>query len=190
LSRHYPEDREATIFYALALLMRLMPTDAADANRLKATAILEQMLVEQPDHPGVRFYLLQGYDTPALARRGLLLARKSTKLAAVGPDALHLPAHTLTRLGLWGEAVRANLTAIAAATGLSAGQSAGMATSQQLHAMDALVYAYLQHGEERAAKHVLDELQTHPPVEVEDLVGAYAVAAIPGPLRARKVSLG
>jgi Tfp pilus assembly protein PilF len=179
LSRHYPEDREATIFYALALLMRLMPTDAADANRLKATAILEQMLVEQPDHPGVRFYLLQGYDTPALARRGLLLARQSTKLAAVGPDALHLPAHTLTRLGLWGEAVRANLTAIAAATGLSAGQSAGMATSQRLHAMDALVYAYLQHGEERAAKHVLDELQTHPPVEVEDLVGAYAVAAIP-----------
>jgi tetratricopeptide (TPR) repeat protein len=179
LSRRYPEDREATIFYALALLMRLMPFDAANASRLKAAGILEQTLIEQPDHPGVRFYLLQGYDTPSLAERGLLLARQSTKLAAFGPDALHLPAHIFTRLGLWEEAIRANLASIAAATGLSGGQSAGIARSQRLHAMDALVYAYLQRGEDRAAKHVLDELQTHPPVEVEDLAGAYAVAAIP-----------
>ena len=179
LSRRYPEDREATIFYALALLMRLTPFDTAGANRLKAATILEQILSEQPDHPGVRFYLLRSYDTPALARRGLLLARQSAKLAAVGPDALHLPAHIFTRLGLWEEAVRANLAAIVVATGPSDGQSAGMATSRRLHAMDALVYAYLQRGEERAAKRVLDELRTDPPVEVEDLAGAYAVAAIP-----------
>ena len=152
LSRHYPEDREAAVFYALALLMSVIPTDTTDASRLKAAAILEQMLIEQPDHPGVRLYLLQSYDTPALAQRGLLLARQSAKLAAVGPYALHLPAHIFTRLGLWEEAVRANLAAIAAVTGLSDGQSAGMATSQRLHAMDALVYAYLQRGEERAAQ--------------------------------------
>jgi len=179
LSRHYPEDQEAAILHALALLMSVMPTDTTDAHRLKAAATLEQMLIERPDHPGVRFYLLQGYDTPSLAQRGLLLARQSTKLAAVGPYALHLPAHIFTRLGLWEEAIRANLAAIAAAAGLSDGQSAGMATSQRLHAMDALVYAYLQRGEERAAKDILDALQTHPPVAVEDLAGAYAVAAIP-----------
>jgi len=80
---------------------------------------------------------------------------------------------------LWEEAIRANLAAIAAVEGLSTGRSAGMATSQRLHAMDALVYAYLQRGEERAAQHVLDALQTNPPVEVEDLAGAYAVAALP-----------
>ena len=179
LSRHYPEDREAAIFYALALLMNVMPTDTTDANRLKAAAILEQVLIEQPDHPGVRLCLLQGYDTPALAQHGLLLARQSAKHTAVGPYALHLPAHIFTRLGWWDEAVRANLAAIAAATGLLEAQSAGMATSQRLHAMDALVYAYLQRGEERAAKHILDELQANPPVEVDDLAGAYAVAAIP-----------
>jgi tetratricopeptide (TPR) repeat protein len=179
LSRRYPGDWEATIFYSLALLMRLMPLDTANTNRLKAAAILEQVLIEQPDHPGVRFYLLRGYDTPALAQRGLLLARRSTKLAAVGPDALHLPAHIFTRLGLWEEAVHANLAAIAAATGLSGSQSAGVAASQRLHAMDALVYAHLQRGEERAAKHILGELQTNPPAEVEDLAGAYAVASIP-----------
>jgi hypothetical protein len=54
-----------------------------------------------------------------------------------------------------------------------------MATSQRLHAMDALIYAYLQCGEERAAKHGLEELQANPPDTVEDLVGSYAVAAIP-----------
>jgi tetratricopeptide (TPR) repeat protein len=179
LSRHYPEDREAAAFYALALLMSVTPTDTTDVSRLKAAAILEQMLIEQPDHPGVRLYLLQTDDTPALAQRGFLLARQSAKLAAVGPYALHLSSHIFTRLGLWEEAVRANLAAIAAVTVLSAGRSASMATSQRLHAMDALVYAYLQRGEERAAKHVLDELQANPPDMVEDLAGAYAVAAIP-----------
>ncbi|MGH8067278.1 MAG: hypothetical protein ACRERE_18995 [Candidatus Entotheonellia bacterium] len=179
LSRHYPEDREAAVFHALALLMSVPPTDRTDASRLKAAAILEQVLLEQPDHPGVRFYLLQGYDTPALAQRGLLLARQSTKLTGVGPYALHLPAHIFTHLGLWEEAVRTNLAAISAAAGFSDGRSAGMATSQRLHAMDALTYAYLQRGEARASRHVLDALQTNPPVEVEDLAGAYAVAAIP-----------
>jgi tetratricopeptide (TPR) repeat protein len=179
LSRHYPEDREAAIFHALALLMRVAPIDTTDANRLKAAEILEQVLIEQPDHPGVRFYLLQGYDTPALAQRGLLLGRQSAKLTGVGPYALHLPGHIFTRLGLWEEAVRTDLAAISAAAGFSDGRSAGMATSQRLHAMDALVYAYLQRGEERAAKHLQDELQTNPPAEVEDLAGAYAVAAIP-----------
>jgi tetratricopeptide (TPR) repeat protein len=179
LSRHYPEDREAAIFHALALLMSVAPTDTAGANRLKAAAILEQVLIEQPDHPGVRFYLLQAYDTPALAQRGLLLARQSAKLMGVGPYALHLPGHIFTRLGLWEEAIRTNSAAISAAAGFSDDRSAGMATSQRLHAMDTLVYAYLQRGEKRAAKHVMDELRTIPPAEVEDLVGAYAVAAIP-----------
>lgn len=45
--------------------------------------------------------------------------------------------------------------------------------------MDALVYAYLQCGEERAAQQILDELQMNPPVDVEDLAVAYAVAALP-----------
>jgi hypothetical protein len=116
LSRHHPEDREAAVFYALALLMGVAPTDTTDASRLKAAAILEQVLIEQPDHPGVRFHLLQAYDAPALAQRGLLLARRSAKLTGVGPCALHLPAPIFTRLGLWEEAVRANVAAIAAAT--------------------------------------------------------------------------
>jgi hypothetical protein len=84
-----------------------------------------------------------------------------------------------TQPALGEEAVRANLATVAAATGFPDGQSAGVATPQRLLAMDALVYAYLQRGQERAAKLVLDELQTTPPVEVEDLAGAYAVAAIP-----------
>jgi hypothetical protein len=72
--------------------------------------------------------------------------------------------HLGPQLALRDEAVRANLAIAAAATGLPDGQSAGQAGSQRLHAMDALVYASLQRGQERAAKRVLDELQTNPPV--------------------------
>lgn len=146
LSHQYPEDREPAIIYALALLMSVMPTDKSDAGRLKATAILDPILSAQPDHPCVRLYLLQCYDTPSLAQRGPRLARQSSMATAVGPYALHLPAHIFTRLGLWEEAIRANLVAINVATGLSDSRSADIATSQRLHAMDAVVYAYLQRG--------------------------------------------
>src|SRR5690606_17563616 len=116
---------------------------------------------------------------PTLAKRGLLLARQSINLSDVGAYALHLPAHIFTRLGRWEEAVHANLGAIASATEFAEGPSADIATSQRLHAMDALVYAYLRRGVGRAAQVVLDELQAHPPTAVDDLVEAYAVAAMP-----------
>ncbi|HSF29003.1 MAG TPA: hypothetical protein VLK82_00830 [Candidatus Tectomicrobia bacterium] len=106
-------------------------------------------------------------------------AGQSAKSSSVGPYALHLPVHILTRLGLWEEPIRVNPVAANAALGLSDNLSASMATSSRLHAMDTLVYAYLQCGEERAAEQVLDELQANPPGTVEDLAEAYAVAAIP-----------
>src|SRR5439155_885677 len=58
VSLRYPEDREAAVFYALALDATAPPTDKTYANQLKAAAILEKVFVEQPNHPGVAHYII------------------------------------------------------------------------------------------------------------------------------------
>src|SRR5712691_3465685 len=54
----YPEDREAGVFYALALNATALPTDKTYANQRKAAEILDTVWKEQPNHPGVVHYLI------------------------------------------------------------------------------------------------------------------------------------
>jgi hypothetical protein len=69
LMQKYPDDREAAIFYALALNETALPSDKTYANQLKAGAILEQALLSQPDHAACPPYFcsssISGYSTKA-----------------------------------------------------------------------------------------------------------------------------
>ncbi len=69
LSAGFPADTEARIFYALAVTQNALPTDKTYANQLKATAILEPLFKQYPDHPGLAHYIIHAYDQPALAPR-------------------------------------------------------------------------------------------------------------------------
>lgn len=168
----YPEDREAAIFYALALNATALPSDKTYANRKKAGAILEKIFVEQPDHPGVAHYIIHSYDNPALANRALPAARSYAKIAPSVPHALHMPSHIFTQLGLWKESIASNLASAAAA------QEHGL-WRDRLHAMQYLEYAYLQSGQEVEAKRVLDELKAIENVAPENRGTAHALAIIP-----------
>jgi hypothetical protein len=143
----HPEDREAAIFYALALNITAPPADKGYTQQRKAAAILERAFAEQPQHPGVAHYLIHSYDYPSLAEQGLRFARVYTGLAPAVPHARHMPSHTFTRLGLWEESIRSNLAAVEVAAG-----------SDWVHAQDYLAYAYLQRGQQDAAKRVVDEV--------------------------------
>ncbi len=77
----YPDDHEAAIFYALALNATAPPTDKTYANQLKAGAILEKVLTEQPNHPGVAHYIIHSYDSATFASRALPAARGYAKIA-------------------------------------------------------------------------------------------------------------
>ncbi len=169
LSRTYPEDREAAIFYALALNITASPADKAYANQLKAAGILEKAFAEQPNHPGVAHYLIHSYDYPPIASRGLSAARRYASIAPSAPHALHMPSHIFTREGLWEESIGSNLASAAAAKN----------HFDQLHAMDYLAYAYLQEAQDLAAKRVLEEAGAIRKVNPEHFVTAYALAAIP-----------
>jgi hypothetical protein len=151
LSADFPADTEARIFYALAVTQNALPTDKTYANQLKATAILEPLFRQYPDHPGLAHYIIHSYDQPALAARALDAARSYAKIAPDAPHALHMPSHTFTRVGAWSDSIAANIASADAAT--KAGCHA-----EALHAMDYEMYAYLQMAQDAAARLVFDGL--------------------------------
>jgi hypothetical protein len=179
LFARYPDDREAAVFYALALNATAAPTDKTYANQLKAGAILEKVFAEQPAHPGVAHYIIHSYDYPPLAARGLTAARGYAKTAPSVPHAQHMPAHIFTRLGLWQESIDSNRASANAGKAYYAKLGKDTVWDQTLHALDYIVYAYLQTGQDRQARTVLEELRAMPRAEPESFVAAYAYAAIP-----------
>lgn len=150
-SAEFPTDTEARIFYALAVTQNAPPTDKTYANQLKATAILEPLFKQFPDHPGLAHYIIHAYDQPALATRALDAARSYARIAPDAPHALHMPSHTFTRVGAWGESIATNTASADAAMKLGS-------LAEAFHAMDYLVYAYLQTAQDTAARRVMDRL--------------------------------
>jgi hypothetical protein len=177
---HYPEDREAAVFYALALNATAQPTDKTFANQKKAGVILNKVFLEQPNHPGVAHYLIHSYDSAPLADLGLPAAICYSKIAPSVPHALHMPSHIFTRLGKWQDSVSANRAAAAAGQVYAMKQyGEGVAWDQSLHAMDYLEYAHLQLAQDQAAKQVVDQVMAFRKAAPESLGAAYAAAAIP-----------
>ena len=175
----YPEDSEAAIFHAVTLAITAPKTDRTFANQRKCGEILEPIFARQPQHPGVAHYLIHCYDNPALAEKGLNAARAYAKIAPASAHANHMPSHIFTRVGSWDESIASNLKSAELAAAAEGHSTNGEARDQRLHAMDYLEYAYLQRGELRQAKAVLDEMNSLQPVSGLTLTGDYALAAVP-----------
>jgi len=172
LAQKYPDDDEAQIHYALALNTSADPADKTYANQLKGAAILEPIAVRQPLHPGIAHYLIHLYDYPSIADKGIEAARRYAKIAPDAPHALHMPSHIFTRVGYWKDSIASNV-----ASARSAKESGDF--SDELHAMDYLVYAYLQLGQDKKAKAVVDEMGTVTGFSEASIPGPYAEAASP-----------
>ena len=165
-------DTEAQVFCALAVLANASPRDRSFAKQKKAAGILEPLFRVYPQHPGIPHYLIHAYDNAELASRGLIAARAYAQIAPSAPHALHMPSHIFTRLGLWDDSIASNQAARDAARRLG---DAG----EELHAMDYLVYAYLQAGRDPEAAQVLQQLRALPSLKLEDFKIGYAATAMP-----------
>jgi tetratricopeptide (TPR) repeat protein len=153
-----PNDVDASAFYALSLVSLAYKDDAhGDQHRQDALAILLPLFAANPDHPGVAHYIIHAADTPARAPQALEAARRYAKIAPDSSHALHMPAHTFTRLGLWQESIDSNIAAEAAAAKALAAHDAE--AHYQFHAMDFLAYSYVQMGQGAEAQKVLDDLK-------------------------------
>jgi hypothetical protein len=159
LARKYPDDKEASIFLALALLEAVDLADKTYARQIKAGRILESIYKEQPEHPGLAHYIIHTYDFEPLAERGVAAADKYAKLAPSAPHAQHMPSHIYSILGRWEDSIRSNQGAVKASREYAAANAAGTTFSQEPHAQDFMAYAYLQLGKDSEAKRVIGELR-------------------------------
>ncbi|MGH9713153.1 MAG: hypothetical protein ACRD5M_07635 [Candidatus Acidiferrales bacterium] len=166
------KDVEAQVFYALALLANASPADKTHANQKQAADLLEPLYRKYPQHPGIPHYLIHACDNAELAPRGLAAARAYSQIAPSAPHALHMPSHIFTRLGLWEDSIASNLAAREAA------HQQGD-TEEELHAMDYLVYAYLQSGHDSEAAQLVEQLRGMSNLNSADFKIAYASTAMP-----------
>jgi hypothetical protein len=172
LAARFPEDDEAQIFSALYIAATQSLADQSYAMYLTAAKILEKQFLKHPDHPGITHYLIHVYDAPPLAQQGLGAARRYAGIAPAAPHALHMPSHIFTRVGSWTESAATNELSAAAAKRDGDG-------SQQLHAMDYMVYAYLQLARDDDARRVMEEGARITGFTAAIAAGPYAQAAMP-----------
>jgi tetratricopeptide (TPR) repeat protein len=152
LHRAHPEDMEAAIFYARALVANAPPTDLTFAQQIEGAEMMLPLFERHPDHPGLAHYIIHAFDAPPIAERGRAAAFAYADIAPSAPHALHMPSHIFTRLGYWKESIEANARSAAAEPNPSAA----------IHPMDYMVYAYLQLGREAEAREVVERAVQNP----------------------------
>lgn len=153
LYQRYPADLEAGAFYALSLLAAEPSGDESLAYKKKAVAVLTPLFQKQPDHPGLAHYIIHSCDSPQMASTGLDAARRYAAIAPSSAHAVHMPSHIFARLGLWQEDIQANLKSVA----LTEKSGEMYMHGHELHAMHFLIYAYLQTGQDDAAKQMVEK---------------------------------
>lgn len=180
LAERYPDDLDALAFSALYHLapIRYLPKDRSHRYQLEAAAALQRILAKIPDHPGAQHYKIHALDFPMLADRALEVCDTYGSIAPDVPHALHMPTHIFTRRGLWEKSIDFNRRSAEAARKLS---GPGEMHLHVPHALDYMVYAYLQRGKYREAEAIRREIESLPgPFHTGSRPGiAFAFAAIP-----------
>jgi tetratricopeptide (TPR) repeat protein len=151
-----PNDIEAKAFYALSLIATSDAGDPDLVKQKKAGVLAAEILTVIKDHPAGYHYVIHAYDYPGLANNALSAANTYASLAPDVPHALHMPSHIFTRRGMWSESIDWNSRSARSAQKESAG---GFTSRHYYHAVDYMVYAHLQRGEDRKAKSVVDEMK-------------------------------
>jgi len=174
------DDIEAAVLYALSLTSSADPNDKTYENQRKSGAILQALFLEYPNHPGIAHYIIHTYDYPEIASLGLTTARRYAEIAPSSAHAQHMPSHIFTRLGLWQESVDTNLNSSSSAICYSESVEEEGHWSQEIHAMDYLVYAYLQQGDSEKVKEQNDYMKSiKTAFPVNNFAVAYTANAIP-----------
>src|SRR5437762_1565758 len=161
----FPDDSDAAAFYALAHLATTPADKITRANADRAAEILLRVYRKNPNHPGAMHYLVHANDVPGRERELLEITRKYELVAPHNPHAIHMPTHIYTRLGDWNGVIRGNLRAANAALDYRAGDHGEFVWDEFCHAIEYLVYAYLQKHDYAAAAAQLQRLRSTPRLE-------------------------
>ncbi len=155
----FPEDSDAAALYAVAHLATAPTNTISRTHADRAAEILLRVYALNPDHPGSMHYLVHANDVPGRERESLEITRKYEGVAPRNPHALHMPTHIHTRLGDWDAVVRGNLKSAEAALEHPAGERGQFVWDEFPHAIEYLVYAYLQQGADDKAAAQIERLR-------------------------------
>lgn len=179
----YPKDVETAVFYSLAVLATADLNDKTYSKQKKSGKILEKLFESYPNHPGIAHYIIHNYDSPELAHMALNTARKYAVIAPSSAHAQHMPSHIFTRLGLWNESIKSNIDSANSAVCYAESVNPNANWVSEIHALDYLVYAYLQLGDNAKAQSEMNKMQEIKEVFPADhFASAYALIAVPSRL--------
>jgi tetratricopeptide (TPR) repeat protein len=159
LHDEFPDDREATIFFALALDISAQRSDKSHADLRHCTALLYPLFNEMPNHPGVAHYIIHCNDNPEMAKEGLEAARKYAQIAPASAHATHMPSHIFSQLGLWDEMAESNRVSLRAAED-DVKASPCEKVGNTLHSMSYLVLALSETGQMEEARRILERARS------------------------------
>lgn len=152
----YPNDSEAALFYALALMGAAQSEDFAGIEtRLRAGEIAAEVYMQNPNHPGAAHYVIHAYDDTKHARLALDAAQRYAEIAPAAPHALHMPSHIFLQLGMWPEAAASNEASWAASVEWVKLKQLPI-SEHDYHSLRWLMYVYLQQGRYDKAKELRD----------------------------------
>ena len=163
----HPDDVEAAIFLGRIMVANAEPSDLTFERQRQAAAMMLPLFERMPDHPGLAHYIIHAFDAPPIAGEGLEAAMAYAEIAPDAPHALHMPSHIFTRLGYWDESIETNRRSA---------ESASERSSQAVHALDYMVYAYLQQGRDAAARDAIVRIQSSDDPFYGGILGYNAVA--------------
>ncbi|TVQ49181.1 MAG: hypothetical protein EA371_03870 [Gammaproteobacteria bacterium] len=175
----HPDDPDIASLHALALLS-MAQTPGRDRDKLHdwAEVLLRQVWERKPDHPGAIHYSIHATDADGRAANALDLVEHYATIAPEVPHALHMPSHIYVRLGDWPQVIDWNLRSAQAALAQSPPE---LISHHYIHAIDYLVYAHLQRGEDRRASELAEEA-LGAGAHQRSFVSAFHHAAIPARL--------
>ena len=183
LYNKYPDDVETAVFYSLAVLATADLNDKSYIKQKKSGQILEKLFETNPNHPGIAHYIIHNYDSPELAHLALNTARKYAVIAPSSAHAQHMPSHIFTRLGLWNESIKSNIDSANSAVCYAESVNPNANWVSEIHALDYLVYAYLQMGDNSRAQSEMNKMLEIKEVFPSDhFASAYALIAVPARL--------
>jgi len=119
LARTHPEDADALTLSAAALMERTpwdYWEDPATPRPVteQARAALEAAIALAPDHAGAHHYYIHLLEASAAPERAEASADRLATLTTSAGHLVHMPAHIYARVGRYGDAIDANVRAVAA----------------------------------------------------------------------------
>jgi tetratricopeptide (TPR) repeat protein len=152
--RAYPNDLDASAFYALSLLGIVRPEEKSYRLQARAGAIALEVYQKNPDHPGAAHYIIHAFDDPEHAILALPAARRYAEIAPEAHHARHMPAHIFLQLGMWPEAAASNQSAWEASSAWVKRKNLSI-TKRDYHSLHWLLYVYLQQGRYHQAEELV-----------------------------------